>query len=197
MLKQIDLNKFNKLSKNVEPELIAHCFNNETTLSDNTKLVIIGTLTTPNTAYFYCAYLNRIYGYIDEAVKEKGVFIESLKELKIGLSKYEKKGIELLPKDELDKRVKRIKEILSEYGIAFLDVMDAAIRRRVSSDDKDIMYYVLAKDNFDQIPENATIVANSKTALDCVNQIGVKNPIFLSQRSGKKEKWIKTIVDAL
>ena len=56
----------------------------------------------------------------------------TLKELKIGLSRVQTKRIkiDLLPKEEIDERVTEIKQILDKNGIAFLDVMDKAIRKK-------------------------------------------------------------------
>ena len=191
--------QFQQFSNEAKPEFIAKCFNKETTLSDETKLVIVGTLTPPDTAYFYCSYLNRIYGYIDEALKALKKEEDSLKELKTGLSKYvgKRKTIYLLPKAQIEKNVIKIKRILSKNHIAFLDVMEKAIRVRVSPYDDDIRHYVLAQNDFHNIPTNATVIANSKLAYECAKRLNVNNLNYLSQRCGKKEDWIEMIKTAL
>lgn len=51
-------------------------------LTNDTKLVIIGTITPKNFDYFYCAPRNKIYGYIDEATGKT-----HLKDLKNQLNK--------------------------------------------------------------------------------------------------------------
>ena len=186
---------FLELSKGVDKELINSSFNKQTTSPETANLIIVGTLTPPDTSYFYCSYLNRIYGYIDEALKQlhrNGK--ETLKELKVGLSyfKSKKKTINLLPKEEIEIRVNKIKSILKNNSIAFLDVMDKAIRRKKTSLDSDIKYFVLAEDDFKSINKNATIIANSKLAYDCLAQMHIE-AIFLSQRFGKKEDWVDAI----
>lgn len=65
--------KFAELNVGNKKEFSLDCsFNKETTLNKDTKLVIVGTITPPNTKYFYCSYYNRIYGYIDEALQLSG-----------------------------------------------------------------------------------------------------------------------------
>lgn len=200
MLKEVTEKDFINKSLGVSSDLLAQSYNKHTTLSENTKLVIVGTLTPPNTAYFYCSFYNRIYGYIDEALERLNRSGEHiLKELKRGLSKVDNKHakIDLLPQKEIDKRVELIKQILSKNGIAFLDVMDKAIRKKISSYDDDIVYYTLAINDFHNINPTATIIANSKLANECAVKIGVKNLVYLSQRFDKKDKWVETIIKAI
>ena len=190
---------FQKESKKVSPNYLACSFNKNTTLSSNTKLVIVGTLTPPDTAYFYCSFFNRIYGYIDEALKQLGRNDpKTLKELKIGLSRVQTKRIkiDLLSKKEIDERVTEIKKILDKYGIAFLDVMDKAIRKKPTSRDNDIRFFTLAYDDFKNINPDTVIITNSKLAFDCCKSLNVK-PQPLSQRLNGKEKWVKAIVNAI
>ncbi len=190
---------FRKESKKVSPNFLACSFNKNTTLSSNTKLIIVGTLTPPDTAYFYCSFFNRIYGYIDEALKQLGRNGHStLKELKRGLSRVQTKRIkiDLLPKEEVDEHVAAIKQILDKNGIAFLDVMDKAIRKKLTSYDDDIRFFTLAYDDFKNINPDTVIVANSKLAFDCCISLNVKSQ-FLSQRFDGKEKWVKAIVNAI
>ena len=143
--------------------------------------------------------MNRIYGYIDEALKELGKKEDSLKELKIGLSKYvsKRKTINVLPEEQIEINVLKIKQILNRNHIAFLDVMEKAIRKKLSPYDDDINYYVLAQNGFNNIPPNAIVVANSKLAYECVKSISVDNLHRLSQRCGKKDEWIEMIKKAL
>lgn len=174
----------------VPEERVAKCYNEESTLSEDTKLVIVGTLTPPNTQYFYCSPSNRIYGYIDEAAKECRKFKESLKDLK------QNKGA-----------VEKIRSVLKGYGIAFLDVMGKAIRKEVSSKDSDIAFFCLAdKDKFDQIAANRKIkiIVNSRLAEKLAKKLIPDAVVsdkerfqFLSQRRGKKEDWLETIKSAL
>ncbi len=198
-LNAINLNDFEGIAKNTDKEKIDICFNSQTTLSDKTRLVIIGTITPPKTAYFYCSFWNRIYGYIDAAANEKGILKKSLKDLKRGLSRVSTKNIniDLVSDDERIKKVNEIKNILSEYGIAFLDVMDRVIRDKINSYDDNIIYYVLARDKFNEIPKETTVIVNSKLALHCAKEISLRNFKYLSQRSGAKEEWVNAIKEAM
>ena len=196
---KIDDSLFDVKEKSLQNKaLLAQSFNSETTLNEETKLIIVGTLTPPTAKYFYCSYLNRIYGYIDEALKELGRSgKEPLKGLKVGLSEY--KNISLLTdKEEIKERVDKIKEILSRNKIAFLDVMDRAIRLKEGSCyDDDIDCYTLAEKDFKRInASGATIIANSRLAEKCVKEmkLGCR---YRSQRVGKKDDWIKDIIDAI
>lgn len=188
------------LNKKSSAKYIGTSFNKQSTICPETKLVIVGTITPPETKYFYCSYYNRIYGYIDAALKGlKRSSGHSLKELKQGLSKCAKKGINLLPKHEINKRVKEIKSILSNNNIAFLDVMSNVIRNKNTYLDNDIKYYVPAKNVFKKIGPNAVIIANSKLAFDCVKKIlsNRRNIKYLSQRTGRKACWVSAITEAI
>lgn len=196
---------FEKESKNVSPKYLACSFNKKTEPSSDTKLIIVGTLTPPDTAYFYCSFFNRIYGYIDEALKDEKLKQlvgngqnPSLKELKRGLSRVRTKRIkiDLLPKEEIDKRVKAIEQILKDNKIAFLDVMDKAIRKNLTSYDDDIEFFTLAYDDFKNIKPGTVIIANSKLAYECCLSLNVKAQL-LSQRCDTKKQWVDAIVAAL
>jgi len=201
MPKQISETEFLEKSKGVSAELLAHSHNENTTFSKNTKLVIVGTLTPPDTKYFYCSFYNRIYGYIDESLKKlTRTGNETLKELKKGLQEVHNKhvDIKLCNQVEIDQKVNSIKEILDKNGIAFLDVMDKAIRKEKSSYDKDIEYFTLAKNDFKKINSSTVkVIANSKLAEKCAIEMGIKNLKFLSQRFDKKSDWVKAIIDAI
>ena len=174
-------------------------FNQETTLNEETKLVIVGTITPPDTKYFYCSYYNFIYGYIDEALKLSGSE-NSLKKLKYGLSRVDNDRIriELLSPTEIKSRVDKIKSILKTNKIAFLDTMDKVIRRRNSPYDKDILYYSVDYENLKQLKnfKNVTVIANSKLACALCKEAGV-NFTYLAQRGGRKEEWLNAISEAL
>ena len=156
--------EFEKLWRDCDKSRQAKSHNDKSELSDSTKLVIVGTLTPPNTKYFYCSHSNRIYGYLDEALKNED---KTLKGLKEGLSSYE--GHPVLSGNEIDRKIEKIKEILVSNHIAFLDVMDRAIRKEGKADspyDKDIQCYTLANDKFSVLKnrEGITIIPNSRLA---------------------------------
>lgn len=189
---------------------------NDAPIPKKTKLLIVGTITPPETKYFYCSYPNRIYGYIDEAIqeliKEKPEKFQKyedeykkpllLKELKEGMSEYvcEKRHIykQLAPEEEINKKRDNIKRYLNNYCIAFLDVMEKAIRKKNSSYDKDITQYVPAENAFNSLPKDVTIIANSKLTKALFDDLNTgKTAVLCSQRCDTKEKWIKEIRSAL
>ena len=196
MPKSVSYNDFNLQEKILlsqkRKDLIAYSNNKRTTYdSSSTRLLIVGTLTPPNADYFYCSKFNRIYGYIDEATKNK----ESFKSLKV----LKKELNESLSKKTKQILIKEIRDVLSKYGIAFLDVMEKAIRKKVSPYDADISIYVLAENDFKMAKskQSLTIIANSRLASDCLKKMGIVDHVFLSQRFGKKEEWVSTIDEAL
>ena len=188
--------KFTELNVGNKKEFSLDCsFNKETTLNKDAKLVIVGTITPPNTKYFYCSYYNRIYGYIDEALQLSGSK-NSLKMLKLGLSEVNNKkiAIDLLNDTNIKSRVDKIKSILKANKIAFLDTMSRVIRKRNSPYDKDILYYSVDYANLEQLKKlkNVTVITNSKLASDLCKEAGI-NFTYLSQRKDKKETWLDKI----
>ena len=188
--------KFTELNVGNKKEFSLDCsFNKETTLNKDAKLVIVGTITPPNTKYFYCSYYNRIYGYIDEALQLSGSK-DSLKMLKLGLSEVNNKkiAIDLLNDTNIKSRVDKIKSILKANKIAFLDTMSRVIRKRNSPYDKDILYYSVDYANLEQLKKlkNVTVITNSKLASDLCKEAGI-NFTYLSQRKDKKETWLDKI----
>ena len=201
MLKIVTEEEFLEISKKTATDLVTSSFNKGTTLDSNTKLVIVGTLTPPTTNYFYCAPRNKIYGFIDKALDELEYKDDArLKALKKGLSQ-DKYNV-LLPDEIIKERVIEIKKILKKHGIAFLDVMENAIRKNnISHDDNNIEFFTLAIDDFKKIDSTATIIANSRLAEKCVGlmNLGI-NTRYLPQisfKKGIKEEWIKTIKEAI
>ena len=174
-------------------------FNQKTTLNEETKLVIVGTITPPNTKYFYCSYYNRIYGYIDEALQLSGPE-DSLKMLKFGLSEVNNNriAIDLLNDTIIESRVDKIKSILKAKKIAFLDTMSRVIRERNSPYDKDILYYSVDYKSLEDLKKlkKVTVIANSKLASALCKEAGV-NFTYLAQRGGEKREWLNMISKAL
>ena len=192
--------KFTELNVGNKKEFSLDCsFNKETTLNKDAKLVIVGTITPPNTKYFYCSYYNRIYGYIDEALQLSGSK-NSLKTLKLGLSEVNNKkiAIDLLNDTIIKSKVDEIKSILRAKKIAFLDTMFRVIRKSNSSYDKDILYYSVDYAKLERLKQlkNVTVIANSKLACALCEEAGVKFT-YLSQRKDKKETWLKKIRESL
>ena len=188
---------------------IAESFNRETTLDDNTKLLIVGTLTPPDGKgkYFYSTR-NSVYGLIDEALEtpnnNNGIKLVNLKKR--------------FNSDESNNQKVReeIKKHLKKNKIAFLDVVKYAVRNKHSSDDKDIMIAELDYDVFKDLENVKKIIVNSRAAEDALKKIFNKNfgdpeiynekVIYLSQnRRGLsrerwaelKEKWLEEIRNTL
>lgn len=162
-------------------EVVKSCNKNHCVTND-TKLIIVGTITPPKGAgYFYTAPRNKIYGYIDQAINTK------LKEKKLSL----------LQKPNNKEIINDIKQILINNKIAFLDIIQYAIRKKESPYDKDILYYTLDIDCFN-INKNALYICNSIFAKECFEKIcnilNIKlNYIYLSQRLDTKKSWVETI----
>lgn len=195
--------EFKKISNDYSIQEKGECFNNDSTFNkDTTKLVIVGTITPPHAEYFYCSSYNRIYGYIDYALRCLNRNGErTLKELKRGLQEIHNKKVDInsLSKSEIKNRVEEIKNILKKNNIAFLDAMGNVIRKPDSPYDKDIKFCTLATDDFKEVlscPE-VKIIVNSKLAKEYAEKIGLKNTLLLSQRFNKKEEWIREIISAI
>lgn len=93
----------------------APSFNRESVAGLETKLLIVGTITPPETGYFYCTKYNRIFGYLDQFLHM------NLKSLKPNPSD---------PDFKKDRQVAEIKKTIRGKGVAFLDVIDTAVRKQ-------------------------------------------------------------------
>jgi len=173
-----------------EPMEKAFSMNSKKFEVKNTKILIVGTITPPKgNGYYYTSLANRIYGYLDEAFNET-----HLKDLKHTLAQ--------LPEEEKDKFIEdNIIPDLNKINVRFLDVMDEAIRDSRSPSDSKIKYYCLDTKSFENLDKNITIIVNSRLAESSFNQIKEVIPsltnrvIYFSQRSGKKEDFIKLVRD--
>ena len=137
--------------------------------------------------YFYTSPRNRIYGYIDAARGTE--LVEKKRKLTdIRLSRLQNEQI-----------IETIKNELQEQKIAFLDVIESAIRLKDSYSDRDIKCYTLDYSAFSTVSKNVKkVICNSRLAENCYNTIRTKIlnlPVatYLSQRSGTKESWIKEL----
>lgn len=161
--------RINNYPNHSEIATYAKSFNKESTISEDTKFLIVGTLTSvggrgpDNNGYFYCAKENKMYEFIDKALgtnlrEEKMKFIE----------------------DWNQKFKENIKSELKSKKIAFLDVVDEAYVKKGSSRDDDIECYTLAE-RFKTLKniDNLKIVANSLNAyrvlLKIFEKTGIKN----------------------
>ena len=170
-------------------EEFVESFNKYNCVTPQTQLIIVGTITPPQgveNGYFYTAPRNKIYGYIDEAIKT------NLKELK-GSLKSTTNEAEVL---------NQIKDILKTNNIAFLDIMKYAIRKKNSPYDEDIKYYNLDIESFRNLSDSVYFICNSKLAQEGYEKICEElgreiNGIYLSQRRARKIDWVKEIESGL
>lgn len=173
---------------------IRKSFNSESTLNEKTKLLIVGTLTPLGEQYnyFYSGCRNRIYGYIDEALKT------NLKDLNEGLRNA-------TTKEKINEFKEKIKSILKQKNIAFLDVIKESVRLQ-GCDDDDIEEFSLDYESFENLRNVKYIITNSRDAeylfykiisTNFLNNKQDKSNVlkieFLSQKYGPKNEWVKRI----
>ena len=191
MPKLVSVTELNNLCVSMDKNVYecVSSFNSQHCVMAETKIIIVGTITPPkgtNGGYFYTAPRNNIYGYIDAA---RGT---NLKELK---NKLNGSDLTDLQKTQI---VGEIKDVLREQQIAFLDIMDKAIRKKGSYKDSDIAAYTLDNSTFQNIPQGAKIICNSRLAEAGFKQIASEldidlTSVYCPQRNPYikiKEKWI-------
>ena len=150
----------------------AKSFNDESTLDENTKYLIIGTLTPPQgrgkcnnssfLGYFYCSDKNDMFEFIDKAFPNRSIKLVELKR------QFKDNNWDPLYKEEIKKELK-------ERKIAFLDVVKEAYVKVGSSKDDDIDSYRCDYEAFQNIKDDIKIVANSANALVALKHILYKN----------------------
>ena len=166
---------FTGVEKNIYEEVTS--FNSQNCMTEDTEIIIVGTITPTEgmrNGYFYTSPRNRIYGYIDAA-----------------------RGTELVEKKK-EQIIETIKNELQEQKIAFLDVIESAIRLKDSYSDRDIKCYTLDYSAFSNISKHVKkVICNSRLAEECYNVIRTEKDlpaaIYLSQRDGTKESWINEL----
>lgn len=178
---------FTGVEKNIYEEVIS--FNSQNCMTEDTEIIIVGTITPTEgmrNGYFYTSPRNRIYGYIDAARGTE--LVEKKRKLtNIRLSRLQKEQI-----------IETIKNELQEQKIAFLDVIESAIRLKDSYSDRDIKCYTLDYSAFSNISKHVKkVICNSRLAEECYNVIRTEKDlpaaIYLSQRDGTKESWINEL----
>lgn len=181
--KRVSKEEFDELEVEENYEKVESMNGKYNLLIDNTKLLIVGTITPPNGAgFYYTSKYNRIFGYIDQALGTH------LREKKIMLRN------DNIP-DEKKEIINEIVEELDKVGIAFIDVVKEAIRKKDSPLDTDIKHLVLDYEAFSDLKNVKHIICNSKDALECFNHITCNKyrPILLSQRRARKEIWLNAL----
>ena len=151
--KNIDTKKFEKVKS-----LNNFAFNK--TLISNAKIIIVGTLTPPegmNNGYYYSSSKNKVFGILDKCLDSENK-----------LSKL-KKELYLNPKNK--DIINSIEKLLFDYKIAFIDIIDNAIRIKNSSKDDDILMFSLDKKSFEYCNTNQIFICTSKNAKDGLMEI--------------------------
>jgi len=112
-------------------------------IDDNTKCIIVGTMTPPHFNFFYCSN-NKLYEYIDAYFNNNNL-VNAKKEIN---------AIKPEEKNALNERINNMKNILYEKGIVFLDVFKEVLRnpkKKESAADSDIIFGTLDYGSFDKI----------------------------------------------
>ena len=142
----IDTSKFEKIMSHNNID-----FNQK--LVQSAKIIIIGTLTPPEgmeNGYYYSSSKNKVFGILDRCLNLDGTFVELKKQL--ALNKQSRSV------------VKEIEKQLHNNNLAFLDIIDRAIRVKGSSKDDDILMYSLDYDHFKFCNTSQIFICTSKNA---------------------------------
>lgn len=165
-------------------------FNKISNTNQDTKLVIVGTITPPlckADRYFYTSPNNKVYKIIDNYF---GIECSSGK----SLVKMKKKLSDCCTNYEKTKCIEDIKNILNEHKIAFIDVIDSVIRFKNSSDDRDIVLFSFDQKSFNKAKHVNNFICNSKNACACFqeNKFGETKKFYFcpqDQYHYKEQTW--------
>ena len=163
-------------------------FNNAYHLvNDNTKLIIVGTITSPqgrgvNKDFYYMSPYNPMYRILDkyfESINKPSSFV-----------KYKKEG-----------NIPAIIEELNDKGITFIDVIKSCNNPKNSSLDDDLEDILLDYDAFKGIDKSIVMLANSKNAYGALLKIKEHNHLeneikyVYGFRFYKQDDWNKAFND--
>lgn len=149
------------------------------TLSNKTKLVIVGTAIPSGLSFFYMGQNNNIYKWIDDAIGTR-------------LGELKKRG-----------DVGAIKSNLEALGIVFLDVADLCCNEIGNSEDNLIKGYVADSDSFlflKRIKEtnpNLRIIGVSRAAWFALKDLFDIGSEYIQLFYGKKERWLNLFEETL
>lgn len=157
-------------------------------LIKNANIIIVGTLTPANgmnNGYYYSSDRNRVYGLIDYCFDTEDNGLANLKrQLKLPLQKEE--------------ILRQIKDNLFEHKIAFLDIINQAVRKKGSSLDDDITQYTLDFESFAYCDNNQKFVCTSKNAKIGLERINKFDNVVICPQDRfrcKKEDWKKELTN--
>lgn len=182
------VNKLNKTFATEHYELVNSLNNKffDKKLIENAKIIIVGTITPENgmnNGYYYSSDRNKVYGLIDYcfSTEENGLVI--LKR-------------QLRQANEKSEIIKKIKNYLFEHKIAFLDIINKAIRKIGSSLDDDIVEYTFDFESFKYCNNNQKFVCTSKNAKIGLEKIKKFDNVVICPQDRfrcKKEDWKKEL----
>lgn len=133
-------------------------------LITNAQKIIVGTLTPPQGTqfgYFYSSLNNKVYGILDKCFLTNGKLVALKKQL---------------AKDNQNQKIiKQIEEQLFVHKVAFLDIVDTAIRVKNSSKDDDIIAYSLDFEHFELCNNSQVFICTSQNAYKGLMKI-IENP---------------------
>lgn len=147
---------------------ICHSFNSDTNIDDNTKIVIVGTLTPKKgrqNGYFYSSPSNRMFEILDTYFKSKN--IDS------NLGSIKKRLLENPNNQDI---INQLKKELTKLHIALLDVVDTAIASTTNASDDEIIDFNLDYTTFQKYSNMEIVyICNSRNAEYALNIISEHN----------------------
>lgn len=152
---------------------LCQSFNRKSAVNNDTKMIIVGTLTPPDgrkNGYFYSAPKNRVYNLLDNYFENQ--------DRRCNLSDLKK---ELISKETSGKTsiVNQIINELQNHNIAFLDVIDFAIASKNSSKDDDILDFNLDYNTFQNV-----LSTSSDLKFVCTSQNAAMGLICILEKIG-------------
>lgn len=171
---------------------ICHSFNCDTNIDDNTKVVIVGTLTPKKgrqNGYFYSSPSNRMFEILDTYFKSKNIDSNLI---------YIKK--QLLKNPNNQHIINQLKMELSKLHIALLDVIDTAIASTTNANDDEIIDFNLDYTTFQKYSNMKMVyICNSRNAEYALNIISEYNhqkmkidfapQIWRKSKTAIQERW--------
>ena len=152
--------------------------NELSTISEHTKLIIVGTYIPKELLYFYTGKTSYIYDAIDSVFGTK--------------TNYYKKMLYKTTDSEIKKElIRKIIEQLRTTPIAFLDISRFVLIKKGSKSDKDIKGCVLDKTTFENIGKNVKVIAVSELAKEIMMNFLHTDSKYLKMFAGKSNEFPK------
>lgn len=159
------INKQSFVPKNYE---ICTSFNNISNFNEDTKIIIVGTLTPKkgrNNGYFYSSPTNRMLEILDT------YFLSKNKQSKLLAIKNQ-----LMKNPQDESIIQELKNELTKNNIAFLDVVKTAISSTITASDDEIFEFDLDFETFAKLKnQNVVYICNSLNAQYALEIIAKNN----------------------